>query len=178
MKIAIVFCVIAGVSVLTTNPVGAADAASFTGTQSCAGCHNAAYRAWSGTHHDLAMQEATKATVLGDFGDAEFTAYGVTSRFFNKKGDFYVNTEGPDGVLQDYKIDYTFGVYPLQQYLVAFPGGRYQVLGHEYFHFHPKVAADLIVLLSSGAGAAERSTLRPRERNGIRYWEIVENAIP
>ncbi len=58
------------------------------------------------------------------------------------------------------------------------PVGRYQILGHEYFYFHPKVAADLIVLLSSGASAAERSTLRPRERNGIRYWEIVENAIP
>ena len=149
MKIAIVFCVIAGVSVLTTNPVGAADVASFLGAQSCAECHKVEYRDWSGSHHDLAMQEATKATVLGDFGDAEFTAYGVTSRFFNKKGDFYVNTEGPDGVLQDYKIDYTFGVYPLQQYLVAFPGGRYQVLGiawdtragakggQRWFHLYP-----------------------------------------
>jgi esterase/lipase superfamily enzyme len=56
--------------------------------------------------------------------------------------------------------------------------GRYQILGHEYFYFHPKVAADLTALLSSGAGAAERSALRPRERNGIRYWEIVEDSIP
>ena len=40
-----------------------------------------------------------------------------------------VRTEGPDGALHDYEIAYTFGVYPLQQYLVAFPGGRYQALG-------------------------------------------------
>ncbi len=58
------------------------------------------------------------------------------------------------------------------------PVRRYQILGHEYFYFHPKVAADLITLLSSGAGAAERSTLRHRERNGIQYWEILENATP
>ena len=31
-------------------------------------------------------------------------------------------------MLQDYEIAYTFGVYPLQQYLIAFPGGRYQAL--------------------------------------------------
>ena len=40
-----------------------------------------------------------------------------------------VRTEGPDGALHDYAIAYTFGVYPLQQYLIAFPGGRYQALG-------------------------------------------------
>ena len=40
-----------------------------------------------------------------------------------------VRTEGPDGALHDYEIAYTFGVYPLQQYLIAFPGGRYQALG-------------------------------------------------
>lgn len=58
------------------------------------------------------------------------------------------------------------------------PVGRYQILGHEYFYFHPKVAADLIVLLSSGKSAAQRPTLRAMERNGIAYWEIVGDALP
>jgi len=40
-----------------------------------------------------------------------------------------VNTEGPGGTLQEYQISYTFGVYPLQQYLIAMPNGRLQVLG-------------------------------------------------
>ena len=42
---------------------------------------------------------------------------------------FMVRTEGPDGAPHDYEIAYTFGVSPLQQYLIAFPGGRYQALG-------------------------------------------------
>ena len=54
------------------------------------------------------------------------------------------------------------------------PSGRYRILGHEYFQFHPKVAADLVTLLSIGAKAAERSALRSRTRDGLIYWELVE----
>ncbi len=54
------------------------------------------------------------------------------------------------------------------------PAGRYQILGHEYFYFHPRVAADLAVLLGTGASAAKRSGLHPRTRNGVPYWEIRE----
>ena len=70
---------------------------------SCAGCHQDAADAWSGSHHDLAMQEATAETVLGDFSDTTFTHLGVTSRFFQRDGRFFVNTEGPDGELADFE---------------------------------------------------------------------------
>lgn len=134
---------------VAASPIATANDPSFAGSQSCAVCHPRAYRDWSGSHHDLAMQEATKTTVLGDFDDATFTAQGVTSRFFSKDGGYYVNTEGPDGKLQDYRIAYTFGVHPLQQYLIAFPGGRLQALGlawdarprakggQRWFHLYP-----------------------------------------
>ena len=87
--------------------------------------------------------------MLGDFADASVTQYGVTSRFYRKGDGFFVETEGPDGALHEYKIDYTFGVYPLQQYLIAFPGGRWQALslawdtrpkeqgGQRWFHLYP-----------------------------------------
>ena len=39
-----------------------------------------------------------------------------------------VETDGPDGKLADFPIKYVFGVTPLQQYLVEFPGGRLQAL--------------------------------------------------
>jgi len=54
------------------------------------------------------------------------------------------------------------------------PAGRYQLLGHEYFFFHPRVAADLKLLLSTGKSAAERPALRPQSKNGLSYWEVVE----
>ena len=72
------------------------------------------------------MQVANDSTVLGNFHDAHFAKDGVTSSFFKKDGKFYVRTDGPDGKPQDYELPYTFGVSPLQQYLVPFPNGRLQ----------------------------------------------------
>ena len=80
---------------------------------------------------------------------ARFAKDGVTSSFFKKDGKFYVRTDGPDGKLQDYELPYTFGVSPLQQYLVPFPGGRMQSFvvawdsrskdhdGQRWFHLYP-----------------------------------------
>jgi esterase/lipase superfamily enzyme len=48
--------------------------------------------------------------------------------------------------------------------------GRYQFTGHEYFYFHPVVSADLVMLLRTGARAAERPGLQAHMRNGGRYW--------
>ena len=111
---------------------------------SCADCHAPQHEAWSGSHHDLAMQEATAETVLGDFDGATFTHFGVTSRFFTRDGRFFVNTEGPDGRLADFELAYTFGVEPLQQYLAPFPGGYLQSLTiawdtdrGAWFHLYP-----------------------------------------
>ncbi len=71
---------------------------------------------------------ATDKTVVADFNDTKFEYQGVTTRFFRRDGKFMVNTEGPDGKFHDYEIKYTFGVRPLQQYMVEFPDGRVQVL--------------------------------------------------
>ena len=122
---------------------------TYVGVAACKQCHAEQVTAWRGSHHDLAMQRATLATVLGDFNNAEFTHFGVTSRFYKTDDRFYVNTEGPDGQLADFAIKYTFGVHPLQQYLVEFDGGRLQALsiawdtrsqeqgGQKWFHLYP-----------------------------------------
>ena len=104
-------------------------AAIYVGDQACISCHAQEHQQWKGSHHDLAMQVANAQTVLGDFKQATFFKKGIISRFFMRNGRFMVNTDGPDNTLQDYEISYTFGVYPLQQYMVKFPKGRIQVLG-------------------------------------------------
>ena len=58
------------------------------------------------------------------------------------------------------------------------PAGRYQILGHEYFFFHPTVAADLALLLATGKSAAERPGLRPRVLEDRIYWEVGEENEP
>ena len=132
-----------------TTPAATPAPADYIGRDACADCHAQEAKLWQGSHHDLAMQEANAATVLGDFSDATFDYYGIGSRFFQRDGSFFVNTDGPDGKLTDYPIKYTFGVSPLQQYLVEFPGGRLQALplawdtrtaaagGQRWFHLYP-----------------------------------------
>ena len=104
-------------------------AANFVGAAACKSCHEKEYQAWHGSHHRQSMQEATADTVLGDFNNARLRHFNVESTFFQRDGKFMVRTDGPDGKLTDYEIARTFGVWPLQQYLIAFPGGRYQMLG-------------------------------------------------
>jgi hypothetical protein len=94
------------------------DLAAFTGSASCGSCHAAQLAAWRTSQHAVAMEAATTATVLGDFSDASHTEDGVTSRFFMRDGRYVVNTAGADGQLHDYEVVFTFGVAPLQQYLV------------------------------------------------------------
>jgi tetratricopeptide (TPR) repeat protein/cytochrome c553 len=109
--------------------IAAPASASYVGTPACATCHAKAFEAWRGSQHDRAMAEAGEKTVLGNFANATFAGAGETARFFRRDGKYFVNTRGADGKPVDFEIRYTFGVYPLQQYLVALPGGRLQALG-------------------------------------------------
>ena len=74
------------------------------------------------------MQHASSQSVLGDFDDATFNYRGITSRFFRRADRYFVETDGADGKLAEFEIRYTFGVDPLQQYLIELPGGRLQAL--------------------------------------------------
>jgi tetratricopeptide (TPR) repeat protein len=121
--------------------------AAFVGAGACAGCHAKESAAWQDSKHAKAMQHATPATVLGDFDNASFSYNGVVSRFFRRDGKFFINTDGADGKLADFEIRYTFGLYPLQQYLVEFPDGRLQALS---------IAWDA----------------RPREQGGARWYHL------
>jgi Tfp pilus assembly protein PilF len=124
-------------------------AAHFVGATTCGDCHAGEYAAWQSSQHAKAMQHATDATVLGDFNDARFTYNGIVSTFFRRDSKFFVTTDGKDGQMADFEILYTFGLYPLQQYLVAFPDGRMQALsiawdarpkeqgGGRWFHLYP-----------------------------------------
>ncbi|MFO1311086.1 MAG: multiheme c-type cytochrome [Burkholderiales bacterium] len=108
-----------------TAPAAPFAPARFVGAAACAACHAKETEAWRGSDHDLAMQPADGRTVLGDFGNAKLE--GTT--FFLRDGKYFVNTEGPDGKRADFEIKYTFGVRPLQQYLIELPGGRMQAFG-------------------------------------------------
>ena len=123
--------------------------ATFVGSAACQSCHEPEFNQWLGSHHELAMQEATAATVLGNFSDVTLDYYGETTRFSKRDDGFYVTTADASGENREFKIAYVFGIEPLQQYLIEFPGGRLQTLafswdsrsvddgGQRWFHIYP-----------------------------------------
>jgi hypothetical protein len=95
------------------------------------------------------MAVASDETVLADFNDTSFINNGVESRFYRRDGRFFVHTRGPGGKMGDFEISYTFGWYPLQQYLISFPRGRKQCLpiawdskDNHWFHLYPDLDLD------------------------------------
>jgi len=127
---------------------------AFTGSDACQDCHTEEHAQWRGSHHDLAMQLPTPATVLGNFDNASFSYNGITTRFYRKGDKFMVNTDGEDGKLQDFEVAYVFGVDPLQQYLLPLSRGRLQALsiawdarpaaegGQRWYHLYPDEKID------------------------------------
>ena len=123
--------------------------AQWVDEQQCQGCHSVQVKDWQGSHHQLAMQEADAHTVLADFSGVTFKAEGESSRFFRKNDGFWVNTPGANGQPADFKVAYTFGVAPLQQYLIDVGDGKLQALGvawdtekNTWFHLYPGQGVD------------------------------------
>ena len=117
----------------------------YVGSAACANCHQPQHEAWQASHHQLAMTEPTDASVVADF---DGTAFERTT--FQKVEDrWVVHTDAADGQLSDFDVRYTFGIEPLQQYLLELPGNRLQALniawdtvGENWFHLYPDESID------------------------------------
>lgn len=136
-------------SAATPSPYHDIKNAEYVGVENCRTCHEKEFGEWTQSDHHKAMEPANADTVLGDFSGVDFEHFKHRWHFFKKGDEFWVNAEDENGERQDYKIDYTFGFYPLQQYLIPFPGGRYQALqvcwdsrpeeegGQRWYHLYP-----------------------------------------
>jgi predicted CXXCH cytochrome family protein len=138
----------------SSSPSELAARAEFVGSEACAGCHAEAYEDWRDSHHRHAMAPAAQHSVLGDFRDATFEYFGTTTRFYTRAGEYYVATDNAAGEIEEFKIAYTFGFTPLQQYLIELPKGRLQALsiawdsrpaaegGQRWYHLYPDERID------------------------------------
>lgn len=111
----------------------------------CAGCHAEQVELWQMSDHARSMQVAEGAHVGASF-DGEVVSYeGLTARFFEQDETYFVELTEP-GDTGIYAIRYTFGYYPLQQYLIGKGEDRLQVVpfawdsrdqdqgGQQWFH--------------------------------------------
>ncbi|MEM8498928.1 MAG: multiheme c-type cytochrome [Pseudomonadota bacterium] len=125
------------------------EAAKYVGSKQCSACHAEAFEQWQTSHHALAMQIANSDTVLGNFNNHTATHKGEAFNFFREQDQFFVRTSNKESELQTFKIDYAFGVEPLQQYLVNVGNGAFQALsmawdtrsaeegGQRWYHLYP-----------------------------------------
>ena len=125
-----------------------AGAPVYVGAVVCADCHAEQAELWGDSHHQLAMQLPVPEYVRGDFDQAELDRQGVVSQFQRRGDDYFVRTESASGELAEFPVRYTFGVEPLQQYLLELPEGKLQALslawdsrpadegGQQWFHVY------------------------------------------
>ncbi len=134
----------------------------FTGVERCAACHTDKYVEWRQSLHSVAMTAPSDSTVVGDFGDVSHQYGGVRSRAFRKGDAYYMETEGADGQVEVYRVDYAIGRRQHQAYLTAFPNGRWQVL--PLYH---DGATDNWVDAQEGGVVAQS---RPLTKGDYYYW--------
>ena len=111
--------------------------------ENCQSCHQGEWQEWNRSHHQKSMQIADDSSVLGDFNDVEISINDEPVKFYKKNNEFWVDLEN-----QKYKVEYTFGFEPLQQYLIKSDNGKYQTLpyswdsrpieqgGQQWFHIY------------------------------------------
>ena len=121
----------------------------YAGSETCATCHQQAYEHWQQSHHAMAMAVPDQTTVLGDFNAQPLEIAGRRLEFSQDKGEFTLTLDSADGSLAEFRVAYTFGVSPLQQYLTDVGAGRLQALpvvwdsrdqGQGWYHLEPETA--------------------------------------
>ncbi len=100
--------------------VAPARAATYVGAGACRDCHELQWHAWRDSHHDLALQTVTGDNVLADLSE---TAPAL--RFTGSGAGLEIAPEPGHAPLP---ARFTFGVEPLQQYVVEAQDGHLQVL--------------------------------------------------
>lgn len=123
-----------------SNP--AAVFTAYAGSDSCAECHPAAFAAWQQSHHGRAERPFNLTNDLAAFVPARDFRDGSGAghaRWTN--GHAEVVTRGASNAPVTARVERVIGESPLQQFLVAAPGGRWQTLEtswdprrHEWFN--------------------------------------------
>ena len=90
----------------------------YVGSQSCQSCHKEIYDLYKTSDHYHAMDTAKAGKVKGDFNNVHLFLNGDSAHFYKSGGAYYVRTTNGAGALQDFRVSYTLGYFPLQQYLV------------------------------------------------------------
>ncbi|MEO0453348.1 MAG: tetratricopeptide repeat protein [Verrucomicrobiota bacterium] len=93
----------------------------------CISCHQEAHEGWANSHHHLANRLLDPGKDKEAFHDTfKLEIAGTPSVMKKDRGAPLIQTLGPEGDLQSFYPDMVLAYDPLHQYLIPFPGGRWQ----------------------------------------------------
>jgi len=95
--------------------------------QDCIACHESQYQHWQQSDHAKAMAVANESSVVANFDNQSVSHYGQKAKFYRDGARFMVDISYDDKSVT-YPVKYSFGFYPLQQYLVDVGSGKLQLL--------------------------------------------------
>jgi tetratricopeptide (TPR) repeat protein len=98
--------------------------AEYVGSEACKGCHAEQFASWQTSHHWYAMQPAEVGSVAEV--DEAFVAHERTTRFERTDGAVSMTTDDVPGSNATFSVPYSFGVAPLQQFLIEAGDGKLQ----------------------------------------------------
>lgn len=110
-----------------TNNIFAAVVDDNKNYQDCIICHESEFQHWQKSDHAKSMAVTSESSVVGDFNNQSVSHFGQQAKFYRAGKRFMVDISYDDKSVT-YPVKYTFGFYPLQQYLVDIGSGKLQVL--------------------------------------------------
>lgn len=131
---------------VTAQPANAEN--HYVGSAACQYCHALPYQDWLHSDHHRAMMPANAQTVLGNFASQTLEHHQQKTQFTHTPDSYNIATDSNTNTPAELTPQYTFGVFPLQQYLTSLPDGRLQSLpfawdaratengGQRWFHLY------------------------------------------
>lgn len=102
--------------------------ASYVGSASCGECHPDALKKWAGSHHAEAERLIQTNRDLAAFAPAREFKHGTQTTFVQwRDGQAQIAGLGRNHQRETNAVARVIGEDPLRQFLIAFPGGRFQV---------------------------------------------------
>ncbi len=98
----------------------------YVGSNICGQCHQPEFQQWQTSHHAKAMMSPTAENVLGDFDNQTVTFNDVKTQFTQREDGYFITTQNEVKKTETYKVAFTFGYTPLQQYLIDIGDGKLQ----------------------------------------------------
>jgi tetratricopeptide (TPR) repeat protein len=107
--------------------------AEYGGSASCKKCHRAIYATWKDSNHGLAERQPIPAMDERAFNPPRTFQYGSQETSVSQtNGRYEIRTLGSSNTYEQFPVERVIGNDPLRQFLVKFPGGRFQATEAAY----------------------------------------------